>query len=189
LRIFLGIISAIVLGAIGSGIWERILSPLVDNTFRFIIDSINLISTSYKDGIYLRSAKGFHEDYSFRLFAIFILIVTLYILIKIIILNPKSPFLEFYNVIIYSKFFVLLVFAFSLITMFSVNKNEYINSINTYAMQSINILRPYIGEENYIKILSDYHQIKTAKDFYKFNEKLLNESKSNGIELPKYDPL
>lgn len=58
IKISLGIIGTITLGAIGSGIWERFLSPLTDGTFSYVGQIIGNFSDTFKDEIYSDVGKG-----------------------------------------------------------------------------------------------------------------------------------
>ena len=65
-----GFAAAILLGAIGSGVWERLLSPLLDGGYRATVDLVSHVSVAYKDNIYLAASKGFREDLSLRTFSL-----------------------------------------------------------------------------------------------------------------------
>ncbi|QKQ25157.1 hypothetical protein [Candidatus Reidiella endopervernicosa] len=83
LKVIVGIIVTIVLGAIGSGVWERILSPALDWIYRFSVGLISKVSIDYKNNIYEAAEMGFHEDFSFRLFLITTLLLSLALLLYV----------------------------------------------------------------------------------------------------------
>lgn len=58
LKIAFGIIGTIILGAIGSGVWERFLSPLLDSAASMLASLFSLISKSYADSLYSEVGKG-----------------------------------------------------------------------------------------------------------------------------------
>ena len=60
-RWVLGGIGTIVLGAIGSGLWERALGPALNLFGRAILTVATLGSTAAKDQIYTTAARGYHE--------------------------------------------------------------------------------------------------------------------------------
>ncbi|MFA5906619.1 MAG: hypothetical protein WC836_22005 [Desulfobacula sp.] len=69
-KIIAGVVATVILGAVGSGVWERLLAPGLDWLFRVIVAAISWVSLNYKNGIYHAAALGFHETYSFRAFAL-----------------------------------------------------------------------------------------------------------------------
>lgn len=90
LKIIVGVIATIILGAIGSGLWERFLGPTLDWLTKASIGTIARGYGSYRDLIYASAAKGFHEAHSLALYTLVIgflpmayLLLLLYILQKI----------------------------------------------------------------------------------------------------------
>lgn len=66
-----GILSAIVLGAVGSGVWQYILDPLLSSGSRLTLNLATLGMESFKNDLYREIAKGFHEKASNALYAQF----------------------------------------------------------------------------------------------------------------------
>ncbi len=60
-KILLGIIGAILLGAIGSGVWKFLLEPAIFRGRNSILNIAVLGVEKYKNNIYEEVAKGFHE--------------------------------------------------------------------------------------------------------------------------------
>lgn len=58
IKIILGIIGTIVIGAIGSGLWERILSRIFDSATSSLAALFSLISKSYANSLYSDVGKG-----------------------------------------------------------------------------------------------------------------------------------
>lgn len=57
-RIFFGIVATIFLGAIGSGVWEKFLSPVSSSTTTFIASLFSSLSDSYANSLYENVGKG-----------------------------------------------------------------------------------------------------------------------------------
>ena len=57
-KIILGVIGTILIGAIGSGVWERFLSPLIDSTASRLASLFSLVSKSYANSLYSDIGKG-----------------------------------------------------------------------------------------------------------------------------------
>ncbi len=57
----IGTIGTIAIGAVGSGIWDLALKPIVQRTGQLILTVATLGSATVKDEIYREAAKGLHE--------------------------------------------------------------------------------------------------------------------------------
>jgi hypothetical protein len=77
LKVLGGISAAIILGAIGSGVWARILSPFIDWVYIHIINIINTVYTGNKDSIYLAATQGFNDRYSIKTLSFVSMIIPL----------------------------------------------------------------------------------------------------------------
>jgi hypothetical protein len=75
LKWFGGILGAIILGAIGSGVWESILKHLLTSTRDFFLNIVSLGIKSYKDATYSEIGKGFHEASSLDLQTLFVFLL------------------------------------------------------------------------------------------------------------------
>jgi hypothetical protein len=193
LKVLAGIVATIILGAIGSGLWERILAPVLDWCFRSVVDIISTISTTYKDNIYSAASLGFHELYALKSYVVITSFILLFLLLfaAVSLLRVTGDFDS-----VYAKYkekfcwtFVITVITFSLFSFVATARDEAVNNTATYAIHSINILRPRIGEQMYIEMLSDFYQIRTAQQFYTFNKILIQQSRLHGLTLRKFEPL
>jgi hypothetical protein len=189
-----GIVATILLGAIGSGVWERILSPAANWVYRASVNFVNSISTGYKDRIYQAASQGFHEAYSLKIFALFSLLLALYLMMSsqlrlLRILDTNNATDKITSKKWFARLMVILSISISLLIFYSVNKHEAINNITTYSIRSLDTLRPYIGDQFYLKLLSDFYQIRTASQFYQFNQNLITLSKTKNVVLPEFNPL
>lgn len=192
LKVIVGIIVTIVLGAIGSGVWERILSPALDWIYRFSVGLISKVSIDYKNNIYEAAEMGFHEDFSFRLFLITTLLLSLALLLYVNSKFGKLP-LILKNIINENSSISLMAkiigLSFVLFTMYTTSRHEAVHNIKSYSLVSMDVLRPYVGEDGYVQLKSDYLQIRTAEEFYRFNEAIIKYSKKHIVKLPKFEPI
>ncbi|MBJ6911644.1 hypothetical protein JG661_20470, partial [Vibrio cholerae] len=92
IKVTLGTIGAIVIGAIGSGVWEYILQPVLKNGSNAFLELATLGAESYKDDLYQEVAKGYQEKASFSLLLSFnALLVSAYLVIcGIMVLKGKE---------------------------------------------------------------------------------------------------
>jgi|GEM_PF-1520861 len=94
LKWFAGILGAIILGAIGSGVWESILKHLLTSTRDFFLNIVSLGIKSYKDATYSEIGKGFHEASSLDLQTLFIFLLILALLSLVIFMYFSTKRLE-----------------------------------------------------------------------------------------------
>ena len=66
-----GLLSAIVLGAISSGVWQYIMDPLLSSGSRVMLNLATLGMDSFKNDLYREVAKGFYEKASSALYSQF----------------------------------------------------------------------------------------------------------------------
>ena len=64
------IAGVIILGAIGSGVWQLIGEPLINFVVKITIDSMNFVINNYKDNLYSRASEGLHESAATQTYAI-----------------------------------------------------------------------------------------------------------------------
>jgi hypothetical protein len=217
-KIALGGLAAILLGAVGSGVWERLLSPalhaLSDASFR----ALGAVSSSFKDAIYAEAAKGFHEVPPLTMLALFLGLATTS-LVAYSIFNVTDSFkrsnvdeFETENeshaaleaAIEANKAHIaalerslrrlaltiaFLSLAFFISASFLVVRSWYINTITTYATNSIDIVAPASTPEEVLSLRSEFARVRVARDFYAFNDHLLSLSKRSGLPLPTFSPL
>ncbi len=198
LKIFLGIIGTIFLGAIGSGLWERIISPLIDKVMTLSINGINFFFITYKDSLYKEAANGFHEFYSLQMWIL--VLMTLPILyIRILQVHPANKVKNkrkqetSFKVFINSKKGYWSIYAVTLVLMvtiiFSTLRYRYINDTITYSLTSLEIINPYISKKESMLLRSQYFSIRDTNEFMLFNEKLQNIAKENKLNLHTFRPL
>jgi hypothetical protein len=194
LKIILGIIATIILGAIGSGLWERMLGPLLDWITHATVGMYASLVSSYSDSIYEKAANGFHEENSLVLFTIFIsfLPMSYYFLLK---KHPteKNDKSEPIGIFIRSRKGYWLILALTITvtlgTSFTSLKLRHINETITFSLTSIEIIRPHISEQKYLELRSRYYSMRTTKEFRAIYSEIVSVAKEHSQRLPDYSPL
>ena len=192
-KIIAGVGATVILGAVGSGVWERLLAPGLDWLFRVIVAAISWVSLNYKDGIYHSAALGFHETYSFRAFALIGLVLALFCFFAIYKYHERVRQRIATIEGTHKKWFqwaaLIGVLAFNLIVLFGIQRHEAVNQTTTYVLRSLDILRPHIGDHEYNMKLSAFYQVRSAEDFYEVNKALEASAVKYGVRLPDFKPL
>lgn len=197
IKITLGILGTIFLGAIGSGLWERFLSKIIDSLVSLSVEFLNSIFKSYKDGIYETASVGFHETYSMQLFLLFFLLMPL-AYIKLLKRHPENnkdkgdfdkkvgSFLRGKNGYVLLQ---ILTISVMISCLFIVSGISYTNRIITYSIRSIDIVKPYISDAEYDKLISDYYQVRNTDDYSKFSVNIQKIAEEHALRLPENAPL
>ena len=187
IKIIGGIIITIILGAIGSGVWEKILSPF----FYYIVQFSSNIYSGYLDAIYDSASMYIPDIYQIKISFLILIIVSLS-MIFFSLKNGNWKFNGFININkeLKQNFHIMgllmgsLLFAFSIFTL---SFKHYAYEIKQYSFHSLEVLRPYIGERKYLLLKSQYYQISSTQDFNNFNSLLIDISKEHNIELRKIE--
>jgi hypothetical protein len=74
----LGVLGTIILGALGSGLWQSLLGPAIHTISRWVLDIASLGLTSYKNGVYKRIAV---DDQSIAAFNAYLTVWGVYAII------------------------------------------------------------------------------------------------------------
>ncbi len=202
---FGGVLGAILISAIGSGVWLRFLSPALSWFIDVVIQSLSFISGTFKDSIYREAAKGFHEAPSLETFTLCSALMTgvmvasafaLYALYTRKFKRSTSGKLskeelskirrntKRYCVI--GWILVLVIICIYLPTCF---KLLYVGRITTQSLNSIDIIAPFIEQKEYLSLKSDFLRIKNAEDYEAFHRKMVELSDKHEIELSLIKPL
>jgi hypothetical protein len=74
---FLALLGAILLGALGSGLWELVLKGLMNSSRDVLLNLVSFGLHSIKDITYSQIARGFHEEASMNLLLFTVTIIIL----------------------------------------------------------------------------------------------------------------
>ncbi len=200
LTVVAGVIGTILLGAIGSGLWERCLSPVADWTIKVVVSGMSLLSSTYKNGIYQEVAKGHHEYSALFLHSLVLAMLPIgYLLLMYRLLMYRHPQAKQDEINAKIRTFVrgrggyyaltILTFAVIINFFFDFTKTTYINDVATTSRQSISILAPHISDSEVKELWAMFHSMTGEKDFAAFKSKLENLSRDKGIKIPEFPGL
>ncbi len=188
-KIIAAIILTILVGAMSNGVWELLLSPVLEATYRWIVGLVSSIYGGYLDSIYESATKDIPDIYQKKIvLLIYIVLGNYLIFVSLKYGNWRSPFFSRLSTAVSNRLHVhgliigcwLLVFSF-----FGLSKTDYSQEIKYYSFHSMEILRPYIGENKYLSLKSSYYQIASSTQFQAFNKKLVEAAKKSKVILPK----
>lgn len=201
LKVIGGLAAAILIGAIGSGVWEALLKPLLQYGAEVVVGLFAWVSTAFKDSIYREAAEGFHEKHSLTLIT-FIYGVIAGAITSILFIWPlrgwikkkiraKPEALEAIPEVTTRKLFITAVLVLSILALgiFVTARESYVNRIATWSLTSIERLNSSVSPLEYAAFKATYFRVNDANDFYAFHARLKKAAQEKGVELREFDPL
>lgn len=196
LSIILGLLGSILIGALGSGVWEYLLKPLLSYGLNLILDLSTLGIESFKNDIYLSIAEGFSEKnslniYNFITTLYFGFIFSIYLLLlkksksqkEEVTKNNEKDYPSEKRKRLY--LFTFLIIFLLIITSIQNIKLQYINNSIIHYYQLTNIAAPYVSNEDIKSFNSKFSLIKNKNDYEKVINDLYIILKNNNLELKK----
>ena len=197
----------IIIGAIGSGLWDLFLKSLIFDISNLFVKTATLIYSGYVD--YLYDSVGTNGEG--------ILLIPALVLILMIINLPlflyfrmesffrrrefnnkneikESYFSVFINKLILNKrrtYFFVFIITIPISIMYTNLLIKHISTLNARKSieRNIEIIRPNISEIEYLLIRSKYRQIDNKEKLINTIERINKIASDNKIELPQVDYL
>lgn len=200
----LSIMVVIFLGALGSGLWELFLKDILFYLLNFTLLLIHDIFNSFGNSLYSDVGKNISRLVVLPAHLMLIFMIGFYWFIALRFSRTVAKYdndeyeSEEIN---YDKSFLIrhihkikvinYIFAIFITIFYSYSIIESNNNFRSaiYLDQSIEILRPYISEDEFRLLRSEFRQIDTLNKFKILYMKVNEISYLKKIELPKYSPL
>lgn len=184
---FTQIIYTIILSIIAAALWEKLLSNIFDKIVTYIFSFGNKFIKWISNITYSRIAEGVYINVSYY---IFIIIVSC-ILSVFIIMFRYPPFInkdkttnEHDSIskkgIMLLKSVICIIYFFFLLFLLATN---FINDNITKATNNIEIVSPYLSEQEYKMLKSKFHTINSKDDFDDLYSILKDYSDKYGVTL------
>lgn len=193
------VLGAIVLGAIGSGLWDRMGDPILQMLSGAVINGIDLVVGSYKDTIYRQASYGFREYPSTFLFKIFIFFLTALYLAVVVSHPAVSRGERAQNLggrarkAIRSRggFFLLVALALVALSSFYATSTQlsYTNRVILFAEVSIDRLAPFLTDQEEEELLASFRSVRSAADYYLFYDRIIALHEANRLPHHSVPPL
>jgi hypothetical protein len=188
LKVLGSIFAAIVLGAIGSGVWEKLLSPAISRLSDATAALISSMSSNYEDSIYQRAARDTTDLYSIKIAFLIILAIGLTLVISIALrvlarASIHQRIQRMLNLLLGAQGLMgglaLVVLAF-----ISMAKVDTASRIKESSLRSLEILRPQMGDSEYFQMRSQYYSIEDKRDFEAFKTLVLEKARKASRKVP-----
>jgi hypothetical protein len=215
-RIVLGVLGTIVLGAIGSGLWELAGKPATLRLGQLLLTGATLGSTAIKDSIYVEAAKGPHEATSLLILWLIVLVLTSVSSFSLGFLRSGRDVSKYSaelsakldgtddeaKLVILTneraasskklyrlKVFIVSVFIFSaFILLLSYLRLLQSNNTYTYFAQSFSICRPYLDDQQALMLESRFSAVEGRAEYLNVIDDLQRIAKAHNRKLPDFKP-
>lgn len=206
----LGVVGAILVGAIGSGVWQSVLGPALHAISRWLLDLASLGLTSYKTNVYRSIAADNQSVVSLIGFlsSTTVLILTMLVAAMHLLdwtddesIKRTDPELtvtadaltkgfsaDIGWVRLAPQVVVLLVPIILGGEVLTFVKLNYVNSADSHYHQVLRVVSPYLNDHERAMVESDFAQVGSREDYIKVLSRLEKLAKDNGRTVPQFDP-
>lgn len=192
---------ALLIGILGSAIWECLIRPFSNKFFIFISDLKSQYLNSSSNALYKTISCGFNERFSLvSSIMSFFLLVSLQLLISWVALvllsrdsffileirndSPPLPRKKSYKM---NAFFAILVLIELVLLIGSClyyqGRAQFINTSITKCLNNIEIVSPYISDFEYKQLKSTFYQVSCKEDYDNLIAKLDKIAFKNDLVL------
>ncbi|WP_046030604.1 hypothetical protein [Vibrio vulnificus] len=172
LKVCFAFLGTIFVGAIGSGVWEKLLSPLFSYLLGGITYLLSTISETYENSIFENASTISYDGQSGALFMFGMMFLGFACVFSSTNSLQHNAFAKAANLLLstYVKGWSGLTVGVTILvfSVFMLSKQASVFKVRQYSVKSMHIVRPYIGENSYYKLYSDYLLIKDKKGFDTF---------------------
>ncbi|MGX8884020.1 hypothetical protein ACWWD9_12500 [Methylovorus sp. SPW-M1] len=190
---FLWLAGTLVIGALGSGLWEVAFKPGLYWLGNALLDIGTLGLTSLRDAIYEEIARGSYERAGEKTLSILIGIFAGLMTISTGTLisgrsrrEDGSP-QRLMRLLRYQRVFILFGVAFSAFVIVQGARLIYINRAANHLEQLQRIVAPYVPLEQRIVYASRAGQLHTRQQYVELLDELMEVAKKNNAYIPTFD--
>ena len=180
------VIAALLIGALGSGIWSWAIEPGLSWFVRVVLSILTLGMDSLADAVYVKVSRGLAETIDILIYTS-LLAVMVGMLAAITMryerLRRNAPQLAALEPN-WPKLLALWLMLSPLIG--SAFFYSYVNNARLHFQQSLAIVAPYLDEEEEELVLSEFAQINGRDAYVEVMGKLRNTANANSLSLPPF---
>ena len=210
-----GFAGAIVVGALGSGLWDVVVKPGSQWAGRGVLDVVTFGSVALKDDIYRDAAKGYHEEAVIKMFQLglgfFTGAFTSFAFLTVVLRGRFARWLGLsreteadsqttghHMASAYknrARRALRILYAFELVVslalvfiLVGLLKTSQANTAYTFYAQSMTICRPYMDEHEAQLLASRFAGLQGRADYLAVIDELRRVAASNQRTLPEFEP-
>lgn len=181
------VLSTLIIGIIGTAIWEKFLSPLCTFIYVKLSSLIDSFSNTFSNRTYTKISEGYNNSSTvdialsimlilFILLCIFFLFYNLYQSKRKLIdytVNDSSIInldkLLKTNKLLNFLFFILIELSL-LVFMYWFGNISFIDRCKTSSLCNLEIISPYVSDIEYKELKSSFYSIQTKEDYEAFTK-------------------
>jgi hypothetical protein len=211
LKLLFGVIGTIVLGAIGSGLWEVFLSDFFFNSINLFLRMSSYIFKGYVDILHKNICNGSSEIFSFFPYILVVVAICSFPWMALFMSRDRWGNLEkkitgkgksdkpltsdeiLEEVLKHKKRFTY-AYAFGGTLLFcliftTAASDVYQYKASLFIEKSIEIVSPNLTQKEILNLRSLYRSINDSRKFYSLEKKLHEIANSNNLELPDFSSI
>jgi hypothetical protein len=161
----LGVVGAIVVGALGSGLWSTVFAPVGSFLLKMVLSIVTLGIEAARDSVYRQAAFGFREragDILLIAFAALVLFIPVFL--YPIRRNPSGPGNAKTRRRINHVALICLALTSSILSV-QLLMNVYSNKIVANFHRTLAVAAPHISSEQRSVYLARFAKVRTRRDF------------------------
>lgn len=190
--------SALVIGILGTAIWEKILSPLCTYIYIKISSLIDKFATTFSNNTYMEISKGYHDSIAVSIvyyLVMFIFVLSFAIYVTYLVVQKKTMLRYIWNEDVRpthkeiksklerSFFFFIPIYLFMIIFMYWIGNLTFITNCRTSSLCNLEIICPYVSDLEYKDLKSSFYSIKTKEDYESFTNTIKEIGKKYNLNL------
>ena len=211
-KVISGLLAVVILGAVGSGLWDLALSPFLRWFVSVFVDAVSSVYTSYIDSLHGRIGAGFADYISLLPFVVWMTAFVLFpwaallyafrglrqITAEITSLMKKAngetdekqvtPEGLLQRVVKLRKKLLIIAIpcclVISLLYMSTFIEGIYTYKAGRYAQRSIEMLAPCVSNQMVLELRAEFRSVDSAQKFYDLDERLRGIAEEHGVVLP-----
>lgn len=209
-RSVLAVTATLVLGALGSGLWELLLKDLFIGLGNITLSLISLLWGGYVDLLHQNIGKLENDLLVVPIYALVVaaVVVTPWVLIRYLMRELSKlearlqkreedesrndpPISERIGRLRKKVLRVLVPLAALATMMFLILTWQllYTRAAGGWAARSIEIIAPYVTLDERTRLISELRRVESAKQFFALRQALNEHAGRAGIKLPKFTPI
>lgn len=210
IKVLTGALFAVFLGAVGSGLWNLLLGPLVGWLSRASLSLTSSLFHGYVNVLYRNVSRNPSEGLTILPFALIVAVIIVLPWVAIVLLARELTRIEKLESAeqeavdepttgarlqdpsrVRRRFVLLWVWVpMALLTTVlyseTLFKTVYSTRAAMFIERSVEIVSPYIDEHERLELRAQFRGIESAADFYRLEDRLRSIPARHSIELPDF---
>ena len=194
------ILGTIILGALGSGLWELFFSDLLSWLGLFSLEIASDLIAGFRDTLYEQVSNGavfsllkLPAMLTAMIFVMMPTVLLIRIVVRHFVYNKKASEdrepSEITEELTRNNLKMSVASILVVVYIFAAFQYLYTANAANFVEKSIDILAPHISEDKRLILQADYRSIKGAESYFAIYSELKHLEKKYSVTLPDFDPI